>query len=281
VLVIIGPFTYFTFVLADEIGNLLQSVNKDTIDSMINLFAHSRVTLLFDRIQSYMGLEGIGSAGAIVENIRTLGRGVVSSLSAGIGNAAGMVVDFVLMMLTLFFFLKDGGAILTRSRAYLPFSEEDKSKLISRGRDMIISTVYGGVLIAVVQGFVGGIGFYFLGIKSPVLWGCAMTIMSFLPLIGTFSIWGPAVGYLFIIGSYGKGIILLLYGFLVITMVDNILRPIIVSGRTKMPALAVFFSVLGGIKFFGPIGFIMGPLVLALFVSVFEIFRNIEGGANA
>ncbi len=108
-----------------------------------------------------------------------------------------------------------------------------------------------------------------------------MTIMSFLPLLGTFSIWGPAVGYLFFEGDYIKAIILLLYGVLVITMVDNILRPIIISGRTKMPALAVFFSILGGIKVFGPIGFIMGPLVLALFVSVFEIFGNIEGGENA
>ena len=108
-----------------------------------------------------------------------------------------------------------------------------------------------------------------------------MTVMSFLPLIGTFAVWGPASAYLFVQGSYGKGIILLLYGFLVISMVDNILRPIIISGRTKMPTLAVFFSVLGGIKLFGLIGFIMGPLVLALFLSIFEIFRHTQGGENA
>jgi len=281
ILVIIGPFTYFSFVLVDEIGNLVQSVNKDTIDSIVNVFTRAKITRLIDRVQSYLGMEGIGSTDALMENIRSLGKSVAHSLSAGIGNLAGMLIDFVLMLFALFFFLKDGQVILLRMRDYLPFSEEDKSRLMSKVRDMIISTVYGGVVIAVLQGALGGLGFYFLGIKSPVLWGCAMTIMSFLPLLGTFSIWGPATGYLFFEGSYIKGVVLLLYGTFVITMVDNILRPIIISGRTKMPTLAVFFSVLGGIKFFGIIGFIMGPLVLALFVSVFEIFRNIEGGENA
>jgi predicted PurR-regulated permease PerM len=145
---------------------------------------------------------------------------------------------------------------------------------------MVISTVYGGVVIALIQGILGGTAFYFLGLNSPVLWGCAMTVMSFLPLFGTFSIWGPAAAYLIIQGSVMKGVILLLYGVFIISIVDNILRPIIISGRTKMPTLAVFFSVLGGIKFFGLIGFIMGPLVLALFVSVFEIFKH-RGGEYA
>jgi predicted PurR-regulated permease PerM len=228
-----------------------------------------------------MGMEGIGSTVTIMENIKSIGKGVAGNLSAGIGNVAVMIIDFILMLFALFFLLKDGPGFLSRIRDYLPFSEEDKNRLIAKVKDMIISTVYGGIVIAILQGILGGVAFYFLGIKSPVLWGSAMMIMSFLPLIGTFSIWGPASGYLFIQGDYIKGIILLLYGFLVISMVDNVLRPIIISGRTKMPTLAVFFSVLGGIRLFGLIGFIMGPLVLALFISVFEMFRHIEGGDNA
>jgi predicted PurR-regulated permease PerM len=281
IIVIIGPVTYFSFILVDEIGNLVQRINKETFDSIINVFTHLKITQLIDRIQSYMGMQGAGNADTLMEGLRSLGQSVAHGLSSGIGNLAGMILDFILMLFALFFFLKDGQGILLRIRDYLPFSEEDKNRLISKIRDMVISTVYGGAVIAVLQGLLGGIGFYFLGITSPVLWGCAMTIMSFLPLLGTFSIWGPAAGFLFIEGYYVKAIILLVYGIFVITTVDNILRPVIISGRTKMPALAVFFSVLGGIKLFGPIGFIMGPLVVALFVSVFEIFRNIEGGQNA
>ena len=281
ILVIIGPVTYFSFVLVDEIGNLVRNINKDTFDSIINVFAHSRITQLIGKIQSYLGMEGISNTDTLMENMRSLGKSVAHSLSTGIGNLAGMLIDFIFMLLALFFFLKDGPGILSRIRDYLPFSEENKNRLISKVRDMIISTVYGGVVIAVLQGVLGGVAFYFLGVQSPVLWGCAMTIMSFLPLLGTFSIWGPAAGYLFVEGNHIRGIILIVYGVFVISMVDNILRPIIISGRTKMPALVVFFSVLGGIRLFGPIGFIMGPLVLALFISVFEIFKNIEGGENA
>jgi predicted PurR-regulated permease PerM len=281
IVAIIGPFTYFSFILVDETVNLVQHINQDTLDSIVNVFAHSKIAHAIEKIQSYLGMETISNTDSLMENIRGTGKTVAHSLSAGIGNLAAMVINSVLMLFALFFFLKDGRIILSGIREYLPFSEDDKNRLMSKVRDMVISTVYGGVVIALLQGILGGIGFYFLGIKSPVLWGCAMTIMSFLPLIGTFSIWGPATGYLFFEGDYVRAVILLLYGTLVITMVDNILRPIIISGRTKMPTLAVFFSVLGGIKFFGPIGFIMGPLVLALFVAVFEIFRHIEGGEHA
>lgn len=180
-----------------------------------------------------------------------------------------------------FFFLKDGPDFLNKIKAYLPFADNHKERLASQVKDMIVSTVYGGVMVAMVQGFLGGTAFFALGIKSPVLWGSTMAIMSFLPMLGTFTIWGPASAYLLLHGSYMKGIGLLLFGTLVIGIVDNILQPVIISGRTKMPTLLIFFSVLGGINFLGIIGFIMGPLVLALFISVFAIFRNIEEGTNA
>ena len=281
ILIILGPFTYLSFVLASEIGDLVETINKDTIDSIRDVFTNTKITRLFDKLQSYTGMEGIDISDIVSENIKKIGKGMINSLSTGITNLAGMLIDLIFMLFAIFFFLKDGPDFLSRIRDYLPFSEEDKNRIMSKVKDMVISTVYGGVVVAIIQGTLGGIAFYLLGIKSPVLWGTAMSVMSFLPMLGTFSIWGPMTGYLFIQGYYMKGIILLLVGFLGISMVDNILKPIIISGRTKMPTLAVFFSVLGGIKLFGFIGFIMGPLVLALFVSVFEIFRQKEGGENA
>jgi len=104
-----------------------------------------------------------------------------------------------------------------------------------------------------------------------------MFFSSFIPIVGTFVIWGPGSAYLFLKGFYLKGFILILIGIFVISMVDNILRPLIVRGKTKMPTLLIFFSILGGIKLFGFVGIIMGPLVLALFISVLEIFRYSEG----
>ncbi len=281
ILIILGPITYLSFILIDEIRDTVKTINEGSLDSIKDIFAHPKITDLIDKIQSRIGMEGLDIGEIIKVNIKKIGAVVTNSLSTGITNIAGMFIDFIFMLFAIFFLLKDGPGFLIKIRDYLPFNEEDKNRLISKVKDMVISTVFGGVVVAIVQGMIGGFAFYFLGIKSPVLWGASISVMSFLPLLGTFSIWGPMTGYLFIQGNYIKGITLLLIGFLGISMVDNILKPIIISGRTKMPTLAVFFSVLGGIKLFGFIGFIMGPLVLALFVSVFEIFRQIEGGKNA
>jgi len=281
ILIILGPFTYLSFVLVDEVKNVVESINSGKFDSIRDIFTNLKIVSVFDKFATYLGIESIDIGDIVTRNIKNLGNAIANNISTGIANIAQIIINFIFTLFTVFFFLKDGPGFLSRVKDYLPFTEEDKKSLISKIKDMIVSTVYGGVVVALIQGALGGTAFYFLGITSPVLWGAAISIMSFLPLLGTFSIWGPMSGYLFIQGNYGKGIILFLFGFLIISMVDNILKPIIISGRTKMPTLAVFFSVIGGIKLFGIIGFIMGPLVLALFVSVFEIFKHVEGGENA
>lgn len=114
------------------------------------------------------------------------------------------------------------------------------------------------------------------GLPSPVFWGMTMAVFSLVPLFGTAIIWGPAGIILILGGSYGKGIGLLLFGFFIIGMADNILKPIIIGGRAKLPTLFIFFSVLGGISFFGAIGFVLGPLILALCLSLLEIYTTKE-----
>jgi predicted PurR-regulated permease PerM len=193
----------------------------------------------------------------------------------------GALVDFIIVIFTTFFLLKDGPSLLSKAKDYMPFSKEQKEKLAGQIKDMIVSTVYGGVIVAILQGLLGGIAYSFLNIEAPVMWGIAMSIMSFVPLVGTFAIWGPTAIYLAITGDYVHGIGLFLFGVFVISMVDNILKPLIIGSRTKMPTIIILFSVLGGIKFFGMIGLIMGPLITAVFISVIEIFRSIEGGAVA
>jgi predicted PurR-regulated permease PerM len=181
------------------------------------------------------------------------------------------------MAFTIFFFFKDGPGFLQKIRDYLPFSEQQRDRLTSQVKDMIVSTIYGGVVVAIVQGILGGTAFAILGIRSPIFWGCAMALMSFVPMLGTAIIWLPASAILLFQGAYVKGIGLVLIGVFVISMVDNILKPLIIGGRTKMPTVVIFFTVLGGIKLFGLLGLVMGPLVFALFLSVVEMVRTIEG----
>lgn len=280
-MIIIGPFASLGFVLISEIREVAVGMDTGALDSIKNILANPRIAGILEKIQSYLGIEDVATGDMIVENIKKIGKGLITRLSAGFVNIVYVMIDFMFMALSIYFLLKDGPDFLSKIRDYMPFAEEQKNRLASQVKDMVISTVYGGVVVALIQGVLGGMAFYLFDLKSPVLWGTAISIMSFLPLLGTFSIWGPAAGFLLIQGSYMEGVGLLLYGVFVISMVDNVLKPIIISGRTKMPTLLIFFSVLGGIKLFGFIGFIMGPLVMALFISVFEIFRRIEGGTNA
>jgi predicted PurR-regulated permease PerM len=217
----------------------------------------------------------------IADNISKLGKEMVGKITKGATNVITISLDFVFMVFSIFFFLRDGPEFLSRVRDYMPFSEEQKDRLVKQIRDIVISTIYGGVAVAIVQGTIAGFAFLILGISNPVVWGLATSIASFVPLLGASSIWVPAMLYLFLTGAILKGIALAIIGLFGISLIDNILKPIIIGSRTKMPILVIFFSVLGGIKLFGLIGLIMGPLVIALFVSVIEIFRSVEGGKNA
>jgi len=278
-IVIIGPFSYISYTLMSEVTDFVGRA-EITTKKLAEFLAHERITKIMEKIEPYTGLEG-PSEEIIIENTRKLGKKVVEGLSFGFTNAISVAANFVVMAFTIFFLFKDGPGFIEKIRDYLPFSENHRNRLVSQIRDMIVSTIYGGVIVAIVQGILGGLAFAVLGVRSPVFWGCSMALMSFVPVLGTSVIWFPATLILLFQGAYAKGIALVLIGVLVISMVDNILKPLIIGGRTKMPTIIIFFTVLGGIKVFGLLGLIMGPLVFALFLSVFQIFKAIEGGIDA
>lgn len=273
--VIIGPFSYISYALVNEVSNFVSRSDTD-VKSLTAMLSDERVVNIFKKVQPYTGLEG-PSEEVIIENTKKIGQRIVERLSSGFSNVLSVAGNFVVMAFTIFFFLKDGPAFLQKIRNYLPFSEQQRERLTSQIKDMIVSTIYGGVIVAMVQGILGGAAFAVLGIGSPIFWGSAMALMSFVPLLGTSIIWLPASAILLFEGAYVKGIGLILIGIFVISMVDNILKPLIIGGRTKMPTVVIFFTVLGGIKVFGLLGLVMGPLVFALFLSVVEMVRTIEG----
>jgi predicted PurR-regulated permease PerM len=273
-IIILGPVSYLTSLLVHETQAFLVSVDQDQLESMQKFYDGLRSSPLYQKMSSYIG--ELPSEKVIFEAIRKAGRTVLENMSLQITNALAILANFLFMIFTIFFFLKDGPRFLLKARDFMPFSEKHKDRLATQVKDMIVSTVYGGATVALIQGILGGFAYYIIGMNSPVMWGAAMAVMSFVPLLGTFSIWGPGSVFLLLSGSYGKGIGLFLFGVFVISMIDNILRPLIIGSRTKMPTILILFSVLGGIRLFGIIGFVMGPLIMAAFISVFEIFRHIE-----
>ncbi|MDA8082589.1 MAG: AI-2E family transporter [Nitrospiraceae bacterium] len=274
VAVIIGPLSYISFSLVSEVSDFVLASGKSEGQLYDRILKDTRVVSLIDRLGPYAGVSRESARSFLIEGGRKLAQGALSSLSSGFANMVTVAMDFVLMLFTVFFLFRDGTSLAGRIKEYLPFPAAEKERLAHQAQDMIVSTIYGGVVVAISQGILGGIAFALFGIESPVLWGSVMALCSFLPAVGTAIIWGPASLVFLIQGAYLKAIGLVLVGVFVISMVDNILRPLIIGGRTKMPTIIIFFTVLGGIKFFGLLGLIMGPLVFALFLTIFEILST-------
>jgi predicted PurR-regulated permease PerM len=183
--------------------------------------------------------------------------------------ALGSLLGFAIMLFLLFFFLRDGDAMLARARRLIPLDEMRKDRLFHQLSGVTRAIVVGTSVTALLQGVLIGIGFTIAGLPSPVVFGVFAALFSMLPVGGAAFVWGPAMIWLFIEGRWGFGIFMLAWGLL-LGGLDNVLRPMLISGRARISALAVFIGVLGGIPAFGPIGLIAGPVVLSLALALIE-----------
>jgi predicted PurR-regulated permease PerM len=278
ILLLIGPFSYFAYALSQELINLVNHFqDQNGKGNMLqSLLAHPFVNSFVQKALSWFKISEKELYNTISTSLADFAKQSTGLIKAGFGNMLAGGINFVIMLFSIFFFLEDGPAFIAKLENFMPFSSGQRRKLLKQTKDIIVSTIYGGIVVGMTQGLIGGTTFAIIGIHSPVFWGLAMFITSFLPIVGSFIIWGPTVVYLLFEEMYLKAVILIVVGVLAIGSVDNILRPLIVRGKMKMPTIAIFFAILGGIQAFGFIGFVLGPLVLALFVSVFEIFRYSE-----
>jgi predicted PurR-regulated permease PerM len=187
-------------------------------------------------------------------------------------NTFDFMVSFFIMLYLLFFLLRDGAALSTRIRDAIPLSASHKRMLFKKFTTVIRATVKGNVAVAAVQGALGGIAFWFLGIQGALLWAVLMAFLSLLPAIGAAVVWLPVAIYFLVTGAIWQGVALIVYGVLVIGLVDNVLSPILVGKDTQMPDYVVLISTLGGMALFGLNGFVIGPAVAALFIACWDLF---------
>ncbi|NEP61062.1 MAG: AI-2E family transporter [Symploca sp. SIO2G7] len=179
-----------------------------------------------------------------------------------------------LMLYVAFFLLRDGRTLIERLIATLPLGDERERLLFNKFAEVMRATVKGNLVVAIVQGALGGLIFWILGIPAAILWGVIMAVLSLIPAIGAGLVWLPAAIYLLAVGNWIPGMILIVYGLLVIGLADNILRPILVGRDTKLPDWLVLLSTLGGIAMVGISGFVVGPLIAALFIAFWQIFGS-------
>lgn len=273
-ILVIIPMMLIGISMAQEGTALFQKVESGEID--VNTFLKNIFTALpawMHRIMDRFGVDSIASLQAWLSNAAMQGSKFIGTNVLDIGkNAFDFIVSIFVMLYLLFFLLKDGRALATRIQRAIPLSAEHKQLLFDKFTTVIRATVKGSFLVAGVQGALGGLAFWVLDVQAPLLWAVVMAFLSLLPAIGAALAWGPVALYLIATGDVWSGVILIAFGLLVIGTIDNLLRPVLVGKDIKMPDYLVLISTLGGMVIFGMNGFIIGPVLAAMFIALWDIF---------
>lgn len=222
-----------------------------------------RLNLDLGKVQSQLSEAALSVSGYLAQNAVELGQGTLQ-----------FFISLGLMLYVAFFMLRDGEKLVGLLVRALPLGDEREHLLFSKFAEVVRATVKGNLVVAAVQGTLGGFIFWALDIRGALLWGVVMMLLSLIPVVGAGLIWGPVAIYLFAIGEWPQGLILTAFGAGVIGLADNVLRPLLVGRDTKLPDYIVLLSTLGGFVLFGMNGFVLGPLVAALFIAFWEIFMR-------
>jgi predicted PurR-regulated permease PerM len=268
------PVIITSALLVQEGATLYQNIESGKLDiaAYVAQFKHS----LPPYFQHLLDRFGMGELEGLREKIvksAMQGSQFFASQAFSFGQGTfEFVVSVFIMLYLLFFLLRDGPELARKIRTAVPLAEHQKRRLQLKFNRVVRATVKGNVLVAVTQGALGGLIFWFLDIPSALLWAVLMAFLSLLPAVGAGIVWGPVAAYFLLSGAIWQGVVLGLFGVFVIGLVDNVLRPILVGKDTKMPDYLILVSTLGGLAIFGLNGFVIGPLIAALFMSSWALF---------
>ncbi|HET7061189.1 MAG TPA: AI-2E family transporter [Nitrosospira sp.] len=275
-IMVILPLTFITASLLREGLIVYQRIRSGELNfgeyfqQIMNALPHWVVDL--------MERSGIGNLTQLrdaLSNSILQGSQFIATEALSIGqNTFEFVVSFFIMLYLLFFLLRDGAALTAKINKAIPLSMEHKHHLISKFTTVVRATVKGNIAVAATQGVLGGLIFWFLDIQGALLWGFVMAILSLLPAVGAGLIWLPVAVYFLLTGAIWQGVVLILFGVLVIGLVDNVLRPLLVGKDTQIPDYVILISTLGGMVLFGLNGFVIGPVIAALFIAAWDLFAT-------
>ena len=281
--VVILPLGLIVGSLVQESAGLYQRFQSGELRPSVYL--QEVYSALPDWVLGLLNRFGLGSQGLILEKLTASvakGSQFIATQAVSIGqNTFDVVVSFFVMLYIMFFLLRDGHTLARHVREAIPLEETIKQDLLKKFVTVISATVRGNVAMAALQGLLGGLAMWALGIHAPLLLGTMMAFLSLVPAVGAALVWGPVALYLLATGALAKGFILVAFGTLVIGMVDNILRPLLVGKDTQMPDYLVLVSTLGGIAVFGLNGFVIGPLIAAMFMATWSIFGRARAAEAA
>ena len=271
VVLLLGPLSILIGVVVGQAISVSQSVTP-WVQAFIN--EPSAMAVYLEKIPYYQEILPyknviVEKAGAVVGNISTF---LINSLSSFTKVTVNALFSTVVMLYVMFYFLTMGEVLLHKILYFLPLHDRDERRLLQRFTSVTAATMKGTLVIGALQGLICGLAFAFAGIEGPVFWGCVMAVMSIIPAFGTAIVWVPALIILVLKGEFAGAVILAVLCGGLAGNLDNVLRPRLVGKDTEMHDLFVLFGTLGGISMFGLLGIIIGPIIAALFITIWEIY---------
>jgi len=275
-LIAILPVIFTSALLVQEGASLYQRIESGQLD--IAGYVEQGKNMLPAFAQHGLDQMGMGNLDGLRDKIsKWAGQAsqILASQAFSFGQGTfDFLVSFGIMLYILFFFLREGPELARKVRLAVPLPEDQKRRLQLKFNRVVRATVKGNLLVAITQGALGGVIFWILDIPSALIWAVLMAFLSLLPAVGAGIVWAPVAAYFILTGATWQGVVLTAFGVLVIGMVDNVLRPILVGRDTRMPDYLILVSTLGGLAVFGLNGFVIGPLIAALFISSWTIFTE-------
>ena len=280
--IVILPLALITAAMANEATSLYQRLQSGEVNPANYLHgaydALPRwITALLDRL----GLTDFDTLQRRLTVALSEGTRYIATQAFSLGqNTFEFVASLFITLYLAFFLIRDGEDVARLIRRSVPLASEDKKELAAKFTTVVRATVKGNLLVAAIQGALGGVAFWFLGVSGALLWGVLMAFLSLLPAVGAALVWVPVALYFFMTGAYWQCIALSAWGVLVIGLVDNLLRPILVGKDTRMPDYVVLITTLGGLAVFGINGFVLGPAIAAMFMAVWHIYGVARTGVS-
>ena len=274
VALVVLPLALVGVAVTREAVQLADQIKSGAIDLKAPVRYLERITPIATGYLDRFGLDVEGLTQRLSSSALAVSQ-IIAAGALGVGqDILRITALFFVMLYILFFFLRDGRELVDTLIRVLPLGDARERRLLAKFHDVSLATIKGTLVVGVVQGAIGGILFWVLGVPAPVFWGAMMAIFSVLPAVGPGLIWGPAAIVFLALGAYVKAIVLVVGGVVVIGLVDNVLRPILVGRDTQIPDYLVLIATLGGIAVFGISGFVIGPVIAAFFLVVWEMFAD-------
>jgi predicted PurR-regulated permease PerM len=271
--IVILPTALVSAILLQESARTYNAIQSGQLD--LAAYFHSALAAMPAWVTSFLERFDMTDVSGLQKRLSDAlmkGLQVLAPQALNVGqNALDFVVSVFITLYLLFFFLRDGDALAARITRALPLRQDIQRRLFAEFSNMIRAIVKGTLVVAIVQGMLGGLIFWILGINAAAFWGVVMAFLSLLPAVGTALVWGPVAIYFLVSGAIVKGVALMVYGVLVIGLVDNVLRPVLVGKDTRIPDYVVLISTLGGIAVLGINGLVVGPVIAALFIAIWQL----------